>query len=95
MGRAEVGIREEMPLPLDKAAGPPFLPSGLCFGGFVLSPSPLLFYKAILQQFILANSALLFTLRSLILLESPFYEILSRDPVVIFLCKVSPFPQPY
>lgn len=39
VGRAEAGIREEMPLPLDKAAGPPDLPDGVCMWGFV-SRSP-------------------------------------------------------
>lgn len=72
-GRAVAGVREEMPLPLDKAGGLLFLPYGLCIWGFVLrSPSPLLCYKDVLQLFIPANSYFSHLGLSLLHLEPPF-----------------------
>lgn len=97
VGRVQAGIREEMPLPLDKATGPAVSAFRCVLWGFCLKkPFPI----PVLQSYSSTVDSckfrtLLFTFLSLVHLELPVYEILDRDEVVICLGQVSPSPQPY
>ena len=97
VGRVQAGIREEMPLPLDKATGPAISAFRSVLWGFCLKkpfPAPVLqSYSSTVDS--CKFRTLLFTFLSLVHLELPVYEILDRDEVVICLSQVSPSPQPY
>lgn len=105
VGRAEAGVREEKPLPVDKARGQPFFCIMVYAFGVLFQKafhhscykdSPTVYLSKVRVLFVRFCFVLFSHLGlTLIHLESPFYEILGRDPVVIFLHKVSAFSQPY
>ena len=76
VGRVQAGIREEMPLPLDKAMGPAVSAFRSVLQGFCLKKS---FPTPVLQNYSPTVDSskfrtLLLIFPSLIHLESPFYD---------------------